>query len=117
MIPAVAARGEQDDVRLEGRGIVEAADIDADIVRLRLGFVVERRTAGRAEALALARAGVGGAQGLAHLALHVKRPAGEHHDAGMAATGVLLAVAALALEAADRRLVQLVPNGTALAAA
>src|SRR5271170_7873026 len=53
MVPWMPARCEHHHLRLESRGIIERADIDADHVRHILRFVVERRAATAAKSLAL----------------------------------------------------------------
>jgi len=42
MIPGLPAQGEHHHFRLEAGGIIEGADIDADQIGLRYGFVVQR---------------------------------------------------------------------------
>src|SRR3954471_6818900 len=103
VIPGIAARAEQHDGRFERAGIVKRADIDADKLRLLVRLVIDRRAAVRTKPLALDCAAVGSALDFAHLACHRDCAAREHEDGAVAAAGVALTVAALALEAADRR--------------
>src|SRR6185437_15284755 len=50
LIPRLAGRREDDGLRLETGRIIQAADKETDIVRIRLGLAVERRAADRTEA-------------------------------------------------------------------
>src|SRR5947207_465730 len=103
MIPDMSARGEHHQFGREARGIIERADIDAEHVRLGDRLVVERRTAGSAKPLYLLLARVGYPHDFAGLARDTERGAREHHDGSVPGAGIPLAIAALALEATDRR--------------
>src|SRR5258708_39436749 len=96
------ARGEHHHLRPEAGGIIEGADKDADTIRREHGFVVERRAAGGAKSLALVIPGIRRSQDFGVLAGDAHGRPRKHHDRGVPGTRIPLAVAALALEAADR---------------
>src|SRR5438477_12257126 len=98
-IPGISSRAIQDDGRLESRGVVEAADIDADKLRFLVRLVVDRDTAVSAKAFSLGRAAVGASRDFAHLAADIDRIPPEHEYRTVPAAGILLAVAALTLKA------------------
>src|SRR5437016_7033864 len=94
-IPGVSARAIQDNGRLEGRGVVEAADIDADELRLLVRLVVDRHAANGAKAFALGGAAVGSSRDLAHLAGEFDGASREYEHRAVPAAGVPLAIPAV----------------------
>src|SRR4051794_6211138 len=117
MVPAVSARCKHHHRRLECRRIIERADIHADQVRYVLRLVVERRAAIAAKSLSLRGPAVGSSRIFDDVAGDAHGGTGEHHDRGMSAAGISLAIPALTLEAAHRACGDLVADRAAGAAA
>jgi hypothetical protein len=101
-IPGIAARIVEDDVGLEGGGVVEASDIDPDQLRHIVGLVVDRDAAVRTKAFSLRCAPVAGARDLANLTGDVERAAREDEHRTVPAARIQLTIPTLTLKGADR---------------
>ena len=113
----MAARRVKHGCGLETGRVVEAANIDADQIRVILGLVVDGNAADGAKALSLGGAPVARSRDLADFARNLERCAWKHEHRTMPAAGIQLAIPALALKAAHRLGLNFVANRAARAAA